>query len=135
METVKSKLALPGGGLEYAALAALWELHSATVREIHEQIGRAEKLAYTMTATVLDRLHDKGLVVRSRSGMASVYRPKLPRAVVEQARARAVVGRLLGSAPRAAVATLVDAVEAIDPNLLEELASAVAARRRSRVGA
>jgi DNA-binding phage protein len=57
------------------------------------------------------------------------------RADVERARVRQALSRLLGSAPRPAAATLVDAVEDIDPDLLEEMLHVVTRRRkRSRPG-
>jgi len=123
---------LPGAGLEYAVLATLWELKSATAREIYERVGEPAGLVYTTIAKVLDRLHAKRLVSRERKGMAFVYRPRVARAVVDVARARALVTRLLGPAPQSAMATLVDALESFDPRLLDELAQAVSVRRRSR---
>jgi BlaI family penicillinase repressor len=126
------RLRLPGGDLEYAVLAKLWEIGTASAREIHGHIGEPAGLVYTTTAKVLDRLHDKGLVTRERRGKAFSYRARIARDVVEQA--RAALSRLFGSRPHAAVATLVEAVESLDPKLLDELERAVAARRRSRHG-
>jgi predicted transcriptional regulator len=131
---MKMQFRLPGGDLEYGILAKLWELGSASAREIHEQVGEPGKLVYTTTAKVLDRLLAKHLVTRERKGRAFVYRPCVDRSVVEGARARAFLTRLLGPAPRSAAATLVDAAESIDPKLLDELAEAIAARRRSKHG-
>ena len=132
--TRMKRLSLPGGDLEYAVLAKLWELGIASAREIHNQVGEPAGLVYTTTAKVLDRLHDKALVTRERRGKAFIYQARIARDVVERARARTTLSRLLGSRPHAAVATLVDAVESIDPKLLDELERAVAARRRSRRG-
>lgn len=126
--------AVPGGELEYAALAALWELGSGSAREVHDRIGARDGLAYTTTATVLERLHAKRLVSRVRVGKAFVYRPAVDREVVDRARARRSMAQLLGPSPRPALSALVEAVEAVDPALLDELARAVAARRRSRRG-
>jgi predicted transcriptional regulator len=91
-------------------------------------------LVYTTTAKVLDRLRDKGLVARVRKGKAFSYRAKIARTVVERARARTALSRLLGSRPHAAVAALVEAVDSLDPDLLDELDKAVAARRKSQHG-
>ena len=126
--------ALPGGELEYAVLAALWELGPASARAVHERVGEPRELVYTTTAKVLDRLHDKGLVSRKKSGKAFVYRAKVGRSVIEQARATDVVTKMLGDEPRPAMAALVSAVEAVDPKLLDELERLVAARRRSGRG-
>jgi BlaI family transcriptional regulator, penicillinase repressor len=131
---MKSQFRLPGGDLEYAVLSKLWELGSASARDIHQQVGEPAKLVYTTTAKVLDRLHGKRLVSRERKGMAFIYRPRVARVVVEAARARAFIARLLGPSPHSAAATLVNAVESLDPKLLDELAEIIAARRRSRNG-
>jgi BlaI family penicillinase repressor len=128
------QIPLPGGDLEYAILAKLWELGTASARDIHGYVGEPAGLVYTTTAKVLDRLHDKGLVARVRKGKAFSYRAKIARDVVERARARTTLSRLLGSRPHAAVAALVEAVESLDPDLLGELEKAVAARRRSQHG-
>ncbi|MBF6568803.1 MAG: BlaI/MecI/CopY family transcriptional regulator [Candidatus Binataceae bacterium] len=128
------RLRLPGGDLEYAVLTRLWELGLASAREIHTHVGEPAGLAYTTTAKVLDRLHVKGLVIRERKGRAFIFRPKVARGIFDQARARTLLSRLLGSRPLTAVATLVEAVESIDPTLLDELERAVAARRRSPDG-
>jgi BlaI family transcriptional regulator, penicillinase repressor len=131
---IKAHFRLPGGDLEYAVLATLWELGSGSARDIHTRVGEPQGLVYTTTAKVLDRLHAKGLVNRERRGMAFVYRPRVARALVDNARARELLTRLFGPAPHAAAATLVDAVESLNPKLLDELAEAIVARRRSKHG-
>ena len=92
--------ALPGGDLEYAVLAAVWDLSPASARDVHERVGEPKGLVYTTTAKVLDRIHNKGLVSRKKSGKAFVYQPKVARAVIEQARAKDAVTRMLGHGPR-----------------------------------
>lgn len=125
---------LPGGRLEYAVLFSVCELGAASARDVHLQVGAAHGLAYTTIAKVLDRLHAKGLVARKRRGTAFVYRARIARRAIEFARARESLRKLLQPAPHPAVATLVEAIESLDPALLEELERAVAARRRSRDG-
>lgn len=126
---------LPADELEYAVLSELWRLGSASVRELHERLGVPQGFVYTTTAKVVDRLREKGLIQRKRAGGAFLYRPRAAREAVERARAHSAVARLLGATPRAAVAALVEAVDSVDPALLEELERAVAARRRSKSGA
>ncbi|HEV3115216.1 MAG TPA: BlaI/MecI/CopY family transcriptional regulator [Candidatus Binataceae bacterium] len=128
------ELKLPGGELEYAVLYSVCELRSASARDIYVQVGQPPGLAYTTIAKVLDRLRVKGLVERRRRGKLFVYRPRISRQVIEFARARVSLSKLLGSTPREAVATLVEAMESLDPALLEELERIVAARRETRDG-
>jgi predicted transcriptional regulator len=127
---------LPSDDLEYDVLAKLWERGSGSVRELHDQLAQQrEGLAYATTAKVVERLREKGLIERHLSGYLFIYRPRVAREEVEGARARKAVSRLFGAAPHAAVAALVDAVDAVDPKLLDELERLVIARRRSKDGA
>jgi predicted transcriptional regulator len=130
------KFRLPSDDLEYDILARLWEVGEGSVRELHDHLGERDGLVYTTTAKVVDRLREKGLVERQPRGRAFIYRPRVARDEVENARARRAVSRLFGAtpAPHAAVAALVDAVDAVDPKLLDELERIVVARRRSKDG-
>jgi predicted transcriptional regulator len=126
---------LPADELEYAVLAKVWELGAASVRDVYDLLGKPKGLVYTTIAKVLDRLRGKGLVARKRDGKAFMYSSTVARDDIERERAEEALSRLLGSTPRAAVAALVNAVDAVDPLLLDELERAVAAHRRSKRGA
>ena len=125
---------LPADELEYAVLLKLWELGTASVRDLHEHFQQSDGLVYTTISKVIDRLRGKGLIRRTRHGKAFVYTAKVDRQNVERARAQDVVSRLLGPTPHAAVAALVDAVDAVNPQLLDELERAVAAHRKAKRG-
>jgi predicted transcriptional regulator len=125
---------LPGGELEYAVMTALWDRGEATARVVHDVVGEPRGLVYTTTAKVLDRLREKGLIRRREMGKTFVYRAAVARNVVLRARAREAVKSVLGDEPRPAVAALVDAVESVDPGLLDELERLVTQRRANRGG-
>ena len=125
----------PGGQLEHAVMLALWKLKRASAREIYAEVGEPRGLVYTSVAKVLERLCAKGLAQREGSGKSFVYRANLARDVVQRAWAVNMLTRLLGTEPRPAMATLVEAVESIDPKLLDELSRAVEARVRPDRGA
>lgn len=113
-------------------MSALWEMGAATTREVHARVGDPAGLAYTTTATVLDRLHDKGCCSRQRLGKSFTYRAEITRYDVDRARAHDTIKQLIGGDPVPAIASLVDAVEALDPSLLAVLEQATVARRRLR---
>lgn len=131
---MKSSRLTLSGPLEHAVMVVLWELGTATTREIHERVGTPAGLAYTTTATVLDRLHAKGCCSRLRLGKAFSYRAEIARDDVDRALARATITRLVGDDPAPAIACLVDAIESLDPDLLQELARVTAERRKARDG-
>jgi predicted transcriptional regulator len=78
---------LPADELEYIVLTKVWELGTASVRDVHGQFSQPEGLVYTTIAKVIDRLRGKGLIQRERHGKAFVYRAKIAREIVERARA------------------------------------------------
>ena len=122
---------LPGPKLEYAVLVAVWEGGTVTGREVHERVAAPAGLVYTTTARVLDRLHAKGLVERERDGKVFRYRAAAARTDVDRARLSQTLSGVLGGGHRLALAALVEAIEEIDPELLDELARTIDARRRA----
>ena len=62
----------PDGALEHDIMAVLWAAESALMPgEIKSRLSI--ELAYTSVATVLGRLHTKGLVRRTEAGRAFAY--------------------------------------------------------------
>jgi predicted transcriptional regulator len=64
----------PSGGLEQEVLAVLLSAEQPmTAAQVRSVMG--DTLAYTTVMTVLSRISDKGMAVRSRKGRAHVYTP------------------------------------------------------------
>jgi BlaI family penicillinase repressor len=61
---------------ELAILQALWRLGPATVRQVHEHLGR--DTAYTTVLKLLQIMTDKGLVTRDESARTHIYAAALP---------------------------------------------------------
>lgn len=125
---------VPADKLEYTVLATLWELGTTSIRDIHDRVGAQDGLVYTTIAKVFDRLRHKGLIKRRRlrHRVSFVYSARVVREEVERIRVQDAVRRFLGPKSRAAVAALVEAVNAVDPGLLDELERAVATHRKRR---
>jgi predicted transcriptional regulator len=63
----------PDGALEHEIMTVLWASPAALQPgDVNDRLS--SKLAYTSVATVLGRLHDKGLVERAADGRAFTYR-------------------------------------------------------------
>lgn len=59
---------------ELEVLKVLWRKEPATVRQLHEEINKRQKCAYTTTLKMLQIMHEKGLVERDESNRAHIYR-------------------------------------------------------------
>jgi predicted transcriptional regulator len=123
----------PLGELEAAVLSVLWGSSAPlSVRDVLARLQRRPALAYTTVLTVLDRLHDKRLVVREKEGRAFLYRASVSREtwLGEQA-ARALTGASKRPSDAVLMAFL-DSAERADPTLLDQLSALIARRRRGR---
>jgi predicted transcriptional regulator len=129
---VSGERPLPGGKLEYAILVAVWEGGTVTGRELHDRVGEPLGLVYTTTARVLDRLCAKGLVEREKDGKVFRYRASAPRQDIDRARLTRTLSSVFADGLRPAVATLVEVLEELNPDLLDELSKTIDVKRRSR---
>jgi len=104
--------------LERRVLALLWEGDCLSVRDVHAAVG--EDLAYTTIATVLDRLHSKGQVVRHKHGVAWLYKAARTREEAIAGEVTRMMKRADG-APEPLLVAFLDQVEAADPDALDRL--------------
>lgn len=67
------------GSLENKVMEIIWQAGQSSVRDVLSALSGKKKIAYTTVATIIQRLHDKGLLVRRRSENTYIYSPKLSR--------------------------------------------------------
>jgi predicted transcriptional regulator len=121
------------GELEASVLEVLWlSAEPKSVRDVHRALGTKRDLAYTTVLTVLDRLHDKRLVVRQREGKAFLYEPRLTREEFLGERAARVLAEGRGPVSRSLAMAFLDSAERASPKLVAELEALVSERRRRR---
>jgi BlaI family transcriptional regulator, penicillinase repressor len=60
--------------LQLSILTVLWRQGEATVIEVHEALRRERRIAQSTVATLLTRLHERGLVTHREEGRQYVYR-------------------------------------------------------------
>lgn len=94
---------------ELEIMDALWELGSASVREIQEALPEKKRPAYTTVQTIIRRLEEKGAVRQVKKiGNAHIFEPTVTR----QAAHRRLINELLdlfGGSARPLMAHLAEA--------------------------
>ena len=103
---------------ELEILDILWEMHRATVGDIHKTISERRPTAYTTVLKQMQIMHEKGLVQRDEKDKAHVYRPAQSQ---RQTQSRLVTD-LLNKAFRGSALKLVQHVLETKPASPEELA-------------
>lgn len=103
------------------------------VADVHRALERIRPIAYTTVMTTVGRLHDKGLLQRTRDGKRYSYSPTMTRAEFTERMARDLLGSLAGLGHEHAMALLVDQVSEADADELKAL-EAVIRRRKKELG-
>jgi predicted transcriptional regulator len=122
------------GPLEQSVLDQLWRAgRELSVRQVVGALPR--RLAYTTVMTTLDRLHRKGLLSRRKEGRAFLYAPCTSREQFTAGVVRRWLDRLVGKGPvRPLLASLVDAIDQHEADLLPELQRLVEEKERAAKG-
>jgi len=118
---------------EMEMMEALWQLGSASIREIHEKLPEEGRPAYTTVQTIIRRLEEKGAVRQTKQvGNAHIFEP----AITREAAHRRLIDDLLeiwGGSARPLMAHLAEAGKLTlkDVKELEDLLSERESRPRS----
>lgn len=109
----------------------LWRSGPLSVREVSEQL-RERRLAYTTVMTTLDRLFKKGLLERTKEGLAYIYAPALTRSMYQQRLVASTVEGLMAKWKDAkpVLAAFVDAATEIDESNLAALEKLIVQKRQ-----
>jgi predicted transcriptional regulator len=115
---------------ELDLLKVLWELGSASVRQVHERLCPSGELAFNTVQTLLRIMEDKGLVGHRAEGRTFIYYPKHSRERV----ARRFLNKVFDGALDQFVLSILRAGDGADPAELKDLERLIAKTRRDRQG-
>lgn len=108
------------GELEAKLMEAVWNLEQPSVKEVIDYLGG--DLNYKTAMTVLNRLVEKDVLDRHKSGRFFVYRPKFSREeLLSNVFDQMVRGMFQGDFRHIALAQIIETAEAIDPDILDDI--------------
>ncbi len=122
------------GHLEAEILGLVWELGSATVKDVHDRIlaDPNRELAYTSVTTVLRRLTDKGWLACDKKGRAFYWRPLLTKHQAHMIKAHEQLQRFLAVGNPDVVAAFADSLDDTASEQIEAIAKRIQAARQAR---
>jgi predicted transcriptional regulator len=92
---------------ELEIMKVVWELQTATVRDVYEVLLGRRKIAYTTVMTMMNILEDKGYLKKRAEDKAHVYRPAQARAKVIRAMVEDFVSRVFNGSAQPLLVQLV----------------------------
>ena len=112
-------------------MECLWQAPRSSVKEIWETLSQKRPLAYTTVMTTMDRLYQKGLLQRVKSGKAFLYAPRFSRREFEEILTAEVLRGLASDTRESLISAFLDLLSEIDPKSLDRLGEMVQ-RRKTR---
>lgn len=122
------------GPLEAEILSIVWELGSATVKEIHDRIlaDPDRELAYASVTTVLRRLEQKGWLACSKHDRAFQWRSLVSREDAKMLHAHDQLHRFLAVGNPDIIAAFADDLDRASVDKLDAIAQRLKAARQAR---
>lgn len=99
-------------------MTVLWRLGEASVEQVRTGLPKKSRGAYTTVQTVLNRLVDRGLLTRVKSGKGYVYEPKVSES---EYLSRSIEHTLSGASSEARQVALAQLLGNLDRNELSDL--------------
>lgn len=120
------------GELQVQLMAALWRIEAGTVEQVRAALPARYRGAYTTVQTVLNRLAERGLLSRRRTGQAIFYRPRVTEAEYLSGSIERTLATASPDARQAALAQLIGALDRDELSEVQRLAKEVARARTGR---
>jgi predicted transcriptional regulator len=120
------------GDLEAEIMECVWDMGSASVKDVHRCVLEQRDIAYTTVMTVMTRLAEKRLLVRRQEGRAYVYTPAVPKDEFCVDVVKEFMGGMFGQVDRPVLAHFVQSLTEDDEAQLDLLAEIIEEKRRER---
>ena len=99
--------------LEQEVMNIVWQLDECSIRTVLEKVNKNKQLAYTTIATILQRLHEKGLIIKRNEGIAFLYSPKLSKASYSKNIAQLFITKFFSSFGDIAIASFAESIDTL----------------------
>ena len=84
---------------ELEILQIIWTKGLATVREVHEELGKSKDVGYTTTLKLMQIMHEKGLVKRDDSMRTHIYQAAVNKEKTQKHMLTKMIDSLFGGSP------------------------------------
>ena len=84
---------------ELEILQIIWTKGLATVREVHEELGKTKDVGYTTTLKLMQIMHEKGLLKRDDSMRTHIYQAAVNKEKTQKHMLTKMIDSLFGGSP------------------------------------
>lgn len=121
------------GPLEAKVMDVIWSrLKAVTIKEVNAKISEDKPMSFNTIMTVMNRLVDKGILQKKLQGKSYVYSPVLTKEQFLEEQSKELSYDLVKEFGSRAVAHMIDAMEQVDPDLLDQLEKQIKQWKKDR---
>jgi len=93
---------------EFEIIKIVWNLKTATVRDVYETMREKRRIAYTTVMTMMRIMEGKGQLDKWQEGRAYVYKSKHPKERIIKEMVQEFVDRVFNGCPEPLVSQLIE---------------------------
>lgn len=121
------------GSLETKIMDHLWSVpQEVTIKEVHFKLDQAKSISFNTVMTVMNRLVVKGILKKRAVSRSFLYSPVLSREEFLNVQSKELAFDLIEEFGSLAVTHMVDALDKVDPALLEQLEQKIKELKKDR---
>ena len=120
------------GTLQTQVMHVLWELGAGTVERVRDELPADDRSAYTTVQTVMNRLADRGLLDRRRTGKSIEYRPHVSEAEYLSGLIRDALADASREARQAAIVEIIGGLDESELGGLRDRVAEIGRRRNTK---
>ncbi|PYI51863.1 BlaI/MecI/CopY family transcriptional regulator [Paenibacillus flagellatus] len=109
------------GPLEAKVMDIVWSASESSIRDVQTKLGSDKSVSFNTVMTVMNRLADKGFLVKRPEGRTTLYRPVQTKEQFLDGRSKELSQELVDEFGPLVVSHMVDALEEADPALIDKL--------------
>lgn len=109
------------GPLEAKIMDILWEGEEKTIKDVQQVLEQEKMTNFNTVMTVMNRLVDKGILVKRTQGRSSLYKPVQSRADFLHTQSKDMTNELMDEFGHVVISHMLDALEEADDDLVAEL--------------
>ncbi|MEI7027792.1 BlaI/MecI/CopY family transcriptional regulator [Paenibacillus sp. y28] len=124
------------GPLEAKIMEVLWHSEglALTIKEVQQRLEQDQEkpMNFNTVMTVMNRLVEKGILAKKQEGRTSLYRPKLTKNHFLETQSKELTHELMEEFGPLVVSHMLDALEDVDPSLMEKLEQKIKQWKKER---
>jgi predicted transcriptional regulator len=109
------------GSLEAKIMELLWNADEMSIKDVQQRLDKKKPINFNTVMTVMNRLVDKGILLKRLNGRVSLYRPVQSKDAFIDEQSRKLTENMLDAFGGVVINHMLDAIKDVDESLIKQL--------------